>query len=136
MRESIVGERDTQLFHPDVMLPSQFYAALRRKVYQEPERRLVIAILEDAVDCYFKHLFARDRKAQQLFEDAEAWILSEDREWPFSFENVCDLLNLNPEFLRRGLVQWKENRLAEHSRGKVVSLQTYASSDQSNARVA
>jgi hypothetical protein len=136
MRETIVGERDSRLFQPDVLLPTQYFATLRRKQIQEPEKRLVVAILEDAVDCYRKHLFARDHKARQLFEDAESWILAEDREWPFSFENICELLDLNPEYLRRGLLTWKEQQLAERSRGKIVHLQSYATSESDRARVA
>ena len=122
MRESIVGEGDSRLFQPDIVLPAQFFATLRRRSIQDPERRLVIAILEDAVDCFQKHLWARQHKARQLFEDAEAWILSEDREWPFSFENICELLDLNPEYLRRGLQAWKQRELDGRSRGKVVHL--------------
>jgi hypothetical protein len=125
MRESIVGERDSKLFQPDVLLPSQFFATLHRRGPQEPEKRLVIAILEDAIDCFRKHHSARDHKARQLFEDAEAWILSEDREWPFSFENICELLDFSPEYLRRGLLAWKEHQLSDRSRGKVVHLKPY-----------
>jgi hypothetical protein len=138
MRESIVGERDSRLFQPDILLPAQFFSTLRRKGAQEPERRLVIAILEDAVDCFRKHLFARDHKSGQLFGDAESWILSEDRDWPFSFENICELLDLNPEYLRRGLLTWKENQLAERGRGKVVQFKPYEAetTDQNRARVA
>ena len=138
MRESIVGERDSRLFQPDILLPAQFFSTLRRKGAQEPERRLVIAILEDAVDCFRKHLFARDHKSRQLFTDAESWILSEDRDWPFSFENICELLDLNPEYLRRGLLTWKENQLAERGRGKVVQFKPYEAetTDQNRARVA
>ena len=133
MRESIVGERDSRLFQPDVLLPAQFFATLRRKGPQEPEKRLVIAILEDAVDCFRKHLWARDHKARQLFEDSEAWILSEDREWPFSFENICELLDLNPEYLRRGLLTWKETQMSERSRGKVVHLKPYVAPELPHA---
>lgn len=110
------------LLQPDTVLPSQYYAALRRKATQEPERRLVIAVLQDAVDCFQKHLNARDRKARQLFVDAEQWIASEDRSWPFSFENVCDLLQINAQYLRRGLLSWKERQLGEKPRAKVVPL--------------
>jgi hypothetical protein len=138
MRESIVGERDSRLFQPDILLPTQFFSTLRRKGPQEPERRLVIAILEDAVDCFRKHLFARDHKSQQLFEDAESWILSEDRDWPFSFENICELLDLNPEYLRRGLLTWKDSQLGERGRGKIVQFKPYEAeaTDQNRARVA
>jgi hypothetical protein len=129
MRESIVGERDSRLFQPDVLLPEQFFSTLRRRGPREPEIRLVIAILEDAIDCFQKHLWAREHKARQLFEDSEAWILSEEREWPFSFENICELLDLNPEYLRNGLLAWKEHQLAERSRGKIVHLKPYVALD-------
>lgn len=107
----VVSDTFTHLLQPDTVLPMQYFATLRRKGEHEPERRLVIAVLQDAVDCFQKHLFARDRKQQQLFSDAEQWIASSDRSWPFSFENVCDLLQINAEYLRRGLQNWKEHEL-------------------------
>ena len=122
MRDNSVGEGFPQLFQPDTLLPSQYYALLRRKGRQEPERRLVIAILQDAVECYQKHLFARDNKARQLFADAEEWIMSTDRAYFFSFENVCELLDINPEFMRRGLLAWRERLFAERGRGKVFPI--------------
>ena len=109
----VVSEQFAHLLQPDTLLPSQYFAALRRKGAHEPERRLVIAVLQDAVDCFQKHLTARDRKAHQLFLDAEEWVCSTDRSWPFSFENVCDLLQINSEYLRRGLMVWRERELAD-----------------------
>jgi len=120
MRDSIVG--DGQLFQPDVLLPSQFFAAMRKRVPQEPEYRLIVAVLEDAIDCYQKHMFARDPKSRELFEDAEAWISSDDRKWPYSFVSICDILNLNPHYVRRGLEGWRDAQLAGRPRGKVVPL--------------
>jgi predicted metal-dependent hydrolase len=117
MGETIVSDHYAYLLQPDSILPSQYFAALKRKAANEPERRLVIAVLQDAVDCYQKHFRARDRRARQLFIDAEQWITSEDRSWPFSFENVCDLLQINAEYLRRGLATWKERQL-RHDAGK------------------
>lgn len=114
----------THLLQPDTVLPTQYYATLKRKGAHEPERRLVIAVLQDAVDCYQKHLLARDRKARQLFIDAQQWIDSEDRSWPFSFENVCDLLQINAQYLRVGLTAWRDRELGEKPRAKVVPLTT------------
>ena len=122
MRDHSVGEGHPQLFQPDTLLPSQYFVALRRKTNQEPERRLVLAILQDAIECYQKHLFTQDHKAHQLFADAEEWLLSEDREYYFSFENVCDLLEINPEFLRRGLVEWRDRQLGERAGAKVYPI--------------
>ena len=121
MPDHLAGEY-THLLQPDTLLPSQYFAALRRKAAQEPERRLATALLQDAVDCYQKHFRARDRKARQLFLDAEAWIDSQDRSWPFSFDNVCDLLHISPEYLRRGLALWKQRTLAAEGSSKVVAL--------------
>ncbi|HYD49766.1 MAG TPA: hypothetical protein VEB21_15525 [Terriglobales bacterium] len=117
-----VSDTYTHLLQPDTLLPLQYFAALRRKATQEPERRLVIAVLEDAVDCYQKYFGASDRRGQQLFVDAEDWFLDTDRSWPFAFENICDFIGVNSEYLRRGLQAWKERMLVERSQGKVVPL--------------
>jgi hypothetical protein len=121
MAEHVVSDTYKHLLQPDTLLPMQYFAALRRKTQQEPERRLAIAVLEDAVDCFQKHLTARDRKSRQLFVDADEWISSQDRSWPFAFENICDLLHINAEYLRRGLDAWKAKQLAQRE-GKVVHL--------------
>jgi hypothetical protein len=108
MRDNIVG--DSKLFQPDVLLPGQFFAAMRKRVPKEPEYRLIVAVLEDAVDCYQKYALAREPKARQLFEDAAEWIESDDRRWPYSFVSICDVLGLNPEYVRRGLREWKDRQ--------------------------
>jgi len=131
----VVSDTYTHLLQPDTLLPSQYFAALKRKGAHEPERRLVVAVLQDAVDCFQKHLWARDRKAHQLFVDAEEWIISEDRSWPFSFENVCDLLQINAEYLRRGLLTWREQQLAAPGHSKVVELRAFASQDDVEGRL-
>src|SRR5215813_13284929 len=37
-------------------------------------------------------------------ELAEAWIAAVDREWPLSFENVCETLGVDPDALRAALL--------------------------------
>jgi len=122
MAESYVNDTFSHLLQPDTLLPSQFYAALRRKTEQEPERRLAVAVLQDAVECFQKYMDARDRKTRQLYLDAETWILSADRSWPFSFDNICDLLQIDPEYLRRGLLQWRARHDQAAAGNKVVPL--------------
>lgn len=92
---------------PDAILPTQFFQSLRTKGRSDGERRLMIAVLEDAVNCFMKQLHATDPKGRQLFQDAEAWIAAEDRTWFFSFANVCETLELDPEYLREGLFKWR-----------------------------
>ena len=94
------------LLGPDTRLPSQSYLTRDHKTEQHPERRLAVAVLQDAVECVQSYSHARGHKKRRLYLDAKAWILSTDRTWPFSFENVCDWLQLDPEHLRWGVLQW------------------------------
>lgn len=69
----------------------------------------MLAVLEDALDCYQKYAFSRDGHGRQLFDEALEWINSGNRAWFFSFENICETLGINPEYLRRGLETWRGN---------------------------
>lgn len=113
MKERIVYvEGRTTLFQPETLLPTQFFVALRQKESAQGERRLMVAILEDAVECFQKYLWATDSRSCQLQADAEQWLLSDDTSWLFSFVNICDTLGIHPLFLRRGLTQWQAQQLA------------------------
>jgi hypothetical protein len=97
-----MDERYPGLFQPDTLLPSQYFDRFRRRNQLGGERRLMLAVLEDAVDMYRKHCGTSGRN-RQLFLDAEEWIDDEDRTWVFSFLNLCDVLDLDGDYLRRGL---------------------------------
>jgi len=118
MRDHLVGEG--KLFQPDVMLPSQYFGTDRGGVRQEPEYRLVLAILEDAIHCFMKYRFAVDHGGRELYEDARVWIESEDRAWPFSFENICAIVGIESDFLRGGLRKWERGQMARENRRRNV----------------
>jgi hypothetical protein len=106
-----LDERLPGLFEPDTLLPIQYFEAMRKKHLLEGEKRLILSVLEDAVECFMKCIDASTSKAQRLFRDADEWIALEDKQWVFSFDNVCDMLDINPDYMRRGLKQWKERKL-------------------------
>jgi hypothetical protein len=112
MKEKLIADGCASLFQPDSLLPSQFFAALKQKTQAYGERRLMIAILEDAVECFQKHFWATAGRGRQLRAEAEKWILSDDSSWPFSFVNICEVLEIHPQFLRDGLITWKAQQLA------------------------
>jgi len=118
-RDVTAEDRVQELFQPDTLLPSQYFDRIRRKASADGERRLMVAILEDAVDVYRKQAGARDRKRRQMFEDAEAWIGSPDKSWIFSYENICEVLGIDAGYLRKGLRVWKQR--AGGDRGRVVA---------------
>jgi hypothetical protein len=67
----------------------------------------LLAVLEDGVRCYQENLFAANGKRRVLFDEAKEWLFSEDATWFCSFVSVCTLLNLEPNYIRRGLRQWE-----------------------------
>src|SRR5437667_8000624 len=41
---------------------------------------------------------------REFYLDAHRWVVSDDCSWPFSFLNVCQLLNLAPETVREEML--------------------------------
>jgi hypothetical protein len=66
------------------------------------------AVLDDAITCYQKQFVPHTRRERRLAQEAEAWFFNNDDRWPFSFVNICRALALEPEYLRRGLNQWRQ----------------------------
>ena len=110
-------ERIGFLFQPDSLLSAHYFGTLRRKTISEPEKRLMLAILEDAIHCFQDNLFARNVRSRRLFEEAEQWIVEADGDWVFSFENICEALGFNPAYVRQGLLRWMANKLPKHPKG-------------------
>ncbi len=94
-REYSADERLGGLFQPDTLLPSQFFDRVRRRTEHEGERRLMIAVLEDAVSVYRKQAGVLEGRNRETFLEAEEWIEDQDRSWLFSFQNICDVLGLD-----------------------------------------
>jgi hypothetical protein len=81
---------------------------LLRKNIQEREEGLMLAVLADAVEYFQKYVLAEDEKGKKLFQEEEEWILEKNSDWLFSFENICEALRLDPNYIRQGLLSWKE----------------------------
>lgn len=111
------GVQSSILFEPDTILPAQFYVAFRGGSNVRGEKRLMLAVLQDALDCYQKYWGARGFRGKDLFRDAEQWIMDNDRRWPFSFENICEMLEISPEYLRRGVKEWSSSAERERRPG-------------------
>lgn len=88
---------------------------VRSEAANRSEHRLMMAVLDEAISCFQKHLLARDKRGRQLFREAEEWIMSEDTDQLFSFENLCHMVGLDSAYLQRGLRRWRERELARHS---------------------
>ena len=108
---------------------------LTKKVIRDGEEALLLAMLEMATEDFQKYLLATDAQGKALFQEAEDWILTSDRRWFFSFDNVCRYLNLSPSYIRRGLMRWKETKLREHAAqdaDKLLAPETAQPKDEPN----
>jgi hypothetical protein len=87
---------------------------LHKKSIRDGEERLMFAVLENATEDFQKYVLANSRRGVELFEAAEQWILDTDNPSFFSFENICEHLQLDANYMRAGLMRWKAARLSGH----------------------
>jgi hypothetical protein len=86
---------------PRALMPAQFFTQRERRNAQDSIRRLMYAILEDAVSVYTSEV--RSSRQSRTFQQTRRWIDSNDRTWIFSFLRICEALDLDPEYIRRGV---------------------------------
>ena len=82
----------------DVVEPTDagILETLSKKVIRDGEKRLMLAMLENATEDFQKYVFATDKKGKELFDFAEGWILETDNPSFFSFNSICEHLELRP----------------------------------------
>jgi len=68
------------------------------------QKDLAAGILKQAAQDLRRFHGAASKVERELYLDAYRWVISYDCSWPFSFLNVCQLLNLAPESLREELL--------------------------------
>jgi hypothetical protein len=92
------------MMEPDLILPVQFL----QQSMATPEKRLLLAVLEEAVGTYQRYVSAPrlDRRNRAVLGDVEAWFASEDSRHLYSFVAICDALGLDATHVRSGLGLW------------------------------
>jgi hypothetical protein len=96
---------------PDVIVIHEYLHVYRSNTAHTPEIRLIAAMLQDAIDCYLKYSSARTRRGKRIYSEAAQWIFSQDDDWLFSFDNICEMLKLDPDYIRRVLTQNAQEQL-------------------------
>jgi hypothetical protein len=100
----------------DTDIPYDYFECYRRTSQFHAEVALYLALLETGIDDYCRYLGDRTRRGQRLFKEAEAWFFTGGDDWYCSFENVCAVLSLEPDYVRRGLRHYQQARLNLHYR--------------------
>jgi hypothetical protein len=65
-----------------------------------PEKDLALGVLKQAARDLRRFHSATNGVKQELYLDAYSWVTANDFSWPYSFVNVCKLLNVCPEVVR------------------------------------
>jgi hypothetical protein len=94
----------------DAVMPAQFYPARRGSASVEPIMRLMGGILADAVRTFQRNFEAKSAVKRQEFKEARFWIFHDKTDGPFSFEDVCDALGIDPRRLRSLILSWEKNK--------------------------
>ena len=68
----------------------------------EPVKRLMLAVLERAVNDFHTYASVPTARGRRLFTEADAWFRS-SAGGPFDFETICHATELDPDFIRNGL---------------------------------
>ena len=99
----------------DILRVRQYSDQWRGTTGLEPEKSLMLAVLLDAVECFQEYVLLRGEHANGRFRETEDWIFRNDHKWLFSFRNICDALEIDPAYLRKGLLHWKEKAMQSSS---------------------
>jgi hypothetical protein len=103
MRQHNLGAQAPDSFTAsDLILPSQFFELVGKSRFTS-EQRLMLAVLADAINILHDGRSALSARKRRLFVDAARWVMARGSNVPFSFDNVCDALEISAEALRNRL---------------------------------
>jgi len=67
------------LFQPDTVASAEYFEIYQRKAGLEPEKKLMLAVLRDAIGCFQNYLLARDKRRKKWFQEAQEWFNEKER---------------------------------------------------------
>ena len=96
----------------------EYVETVRRKSHLEPEKELMLAVLEQAIVSFQTNFFKKTRRQENLFREVEQWIWSDNNHWLYSFDTICETLDISPTFLRSKLLAWQQAQLTPQNNVK------------------
>jgi len=76
------------------------FASKPAKTRASSHRRLMLAVLNEALQTYANGLTSRSVARRADAYKVETWTESESSAWPFAFVNVCAALGVDPDYIR------------------------------------
>jgi hypothetical protein len=97
------GQDPAQLLQPECMLPVQYNTLVRKRSAPDGERRLLAAVLKDAMRAFIMNMDGCRPRERRDFMEAYQWFHAKNQSGIFAYEAICEALGLEPEPLRRWL---------------------------------
>lgn len=88
------------------------------KARRSPVRRLLAAVLMDAVQEFQELVCSTRPEDVARRREVAAWFFARADGWPFSFENVCEQLDLNSGLIRARIAAMADEQRVEPGRRK------------------
>jgi len=102
MDDRVTFESTDTLAMVDVILPSQYFGTVGSSGLSS-EQRLMLAVLADAINVLQAWRRAGSGRKRRAFAEAAQWVNTSGTNYPFSFDSVCDALEIDSEMLRSRL---------------------------------
>src|SRR5438876_3380680 len=93
-------QMDAFLAASDNARSAHFFTAAPEPPAATPEKGLAAGVLKQAAHDLRRFRGATKGFRRELYLDAYSWITANDFSWPYSFVNVCKLLDLSPDVVR------------------------------------
>lgn len=74
----------------------------------QPEKRLMLRVLEEAIETWQRYRAHPTPEARGLARAAADWLSSDDESYLFDYRRVCEAVGIDADYLRRGLRAWQE----------------------------
>jgi len=99
-------EEKAHIFGPELILPIQYSPPRHSEGRCEGERRLMLAVLEDAVVTLKIHMRGPSVHSRRIVAEIENWLASGSRAHTFAFGTICDVLGFDVTAVRQAVKDW------------------------------
>ena len=106
------SDEGCRVFGPELILPVQYAPPRGADGRCAGERRLMLAVLEDAVVTLKTHLRGPSVHSRRIVAEIENWLASGSRAHTFAFASICDVLGFDVPAVRQAVKEWTRGECA------------------------
>jgi len=102
----------------DARIDWRYVEQVRRRTYDEGEKKLMLAVLQEALNTFVQYLSATDVERSHRFQEVEKWFWEDNDEWLFSFRNISETLGLSHSYFLDKLMKMKRDKRGDFGQSR------------------